>query len=347
MLPLTIGNHTNIQTKHITNLALLQKIFSDQELSILRGDTFLDFPVEVKMPNFTFFSHEISDKLAQDNKHKINMDKAIQALKRDEIILNTVSDAIITGDVQIDQIDFFISWPGILLIVFCILVLLLFVNTFYLLFKIRKLSIMLAVLQTAVLKVNAQTVQAPNLILNYFTTVSTNNTNLQIHRVVVETTTSIWMYAITTIVGISILSFVIYKVWNKTCKNVLLSSKFAIYLQFITAQNTIFVQVCELQGLLQDFMLTAESYITNIHITGHIIPKLNFSWPSLQIKDIVTGQIITLKETHNLNLLTAIQLKRIVSSPYICLPVFVCKNQIIRIHVQLINQTFNQQVVQV
>ena len=83
------------KTQHVTNLALLQKFFSNDSLSLLSGDTFLDLPIEVRLPNFTFFEHSINDKLASDSKLKIQMNKAVSALKRDEVILNSISEAVV------------------------------------------------------------------------------------------------------------------------------------------------------------------------------------------------------------------------------------------------------------
>ena len=94
--------------------------------------------------------------LSRDDKQKVNLERAVQSVKNDEIIVNELSEAIMLGKVS-TYVNFWVTTPGIVTIITTIVGILSILANLYLLNKIRYLLIAEAVLKTAILKTNANT----------------------------------------------------------------------------------------------------------------------------------------------------------------------------------------------
>src|SRR5206468_5606530 len=88
---------------------------------------------------------------------KVNLEKAVQSVKNDKVIVNGLSEAIILGKVS-TYVNFWVTTPGIVTIITTIVVILCILGNLYLFNKIRYLLIAVAVLKTAILKTNANTI---------------------------------------------------------------------------------------------------------------------------------------------------------------------------------------------
>ena len=85
---------------------------------------------------------------------KVNLEKAVQSVKNDKVIVNGLSEAIVLGKVS-TYVNFWITTPGIVTIITAIVGIMSILANLYLLNKIRYLLIAVAVLKISVLKVNA------------------------------------------------------------------------------------------------------------------------------------------------------------------------------------------------
>lgn len=329
-------NNQLMQLKHVTNKPLLHKFFDEAELQFLTGDYFTDAPLDITLPNFTFFTHNIDKKLAQDNKFRVQMSKAAAAVRRDEVIINSISEAVVIGDVDLEGTDFWLSVPGILFMVVTILMVLLSLHTVYLLMRIRRLSITVAVLKVAILKTEAaEMLQTPPLSLNYFTTpaVGNNTANtVQLQVVIMETTRNLWPYVIAVLLGLIVLTYLWYKIYSNTCKSFHTNIKITLYLQFIFGDETLFIEICQpVYGLFVDFKMEGIEFIRNIRVKGHLTPKLTFVWKHLYLVNNLTNDRILINEEHPLTWIQAKRLRKILRGHYACLLVLVQGTAIVRI----------------
>jgi len=98
------------------------------------------------LPKFQFYETSLTKTLLRDEKQKGNLEKAVQSVKNDKIIVNRLSEAIVLGNVS-TYVNFWITNPGIVTIITTIVEILSILANLYLLNKIRYLLIAVAVLQ--------------------------------------------------------------------------------------------------------------------------------------------------------------------------------------------------------
>jgi hypothetical protein len=327
----TIGNAKNkANIGHVANKALLLTFFDESTLKFLCGDFLSNMPINVNLPTFQLYEHNMSDRLAADTKIKLSMDRAIQAVQRDETILNSISDRVVTGLLEIP--NYWISLAGILQIVVSIVLIFLLINTAYVLFRLRTISIILAVLQASILKTEA--VQ-DEIFLNYRTSISPYNNSLlegKIQVVLLEATRGLWPYYVGALIGMVFLTYLWYNIYKQNCAPYQNNLEIILHLQFITGTSTVFVPISQpVYGIFDDFIMQGKKYVSNIQITGTLKPKLRFTWKSLFLINTLTGKRILIRESHKLSWTTAYRLKGLVRSQYAVLLVLIHAKEIKRI----------------
>src|SRR2546425_11627777 len=85
---------------------------------------------------------------------KVNLEKAVQSVKNDKVIVNGLSEAIVLGKVS-TYVNFWITTPGIVTIITAMVGILSILANLYPLNKIRYLLIAVAILKTSVVKTHA------------------------------------------------------------------------------------------------------------------------------------------------------------------------------------------------
>lgn len=328
-------NSNTTSTKHLTNLAVLLNFFGNDTLQLIQGDTLLYEEAQISLPPLRFFEHKINEKVAQDRKLKIDLMKASEAIKTDGIILNGLSEAIVTGEVKTGE-AFWTSIPGFVSEINSAIILLLIFNVCYLLFRVRKLSITVMVLQTNALKTHAD----QPLVFNYFKSIDslTNTSSIAdsssaLHTIIIQTTERLWPYLLVCFIGVTLMLFTGYKIWKHTCKQSEINIKFSMMLEINSNQRSVFVKILDLFGQPQDFRVTAEDFIRDLKVEGCILPKLKFIWETVCLTDQVTGEEFRIKLSHPLTWKQASTLRQKLSRPFVVLPVFVKDNQLTRINV--------------
>ena len=101
-----------VDQQHISNVPLLMRFFELQELSLIKGDSLLQTPLKVRnLPTFNLYKRNLSETFAQDDKLKTSLDRAAVQVKNDQVIVNSLSEAIVLGKVVVND-EFFLSTPG-------------------------------------------------------------------------------------------------------------------------------------------------------------------------------------------------------------------------------------------
>ena len=93
------------------------------------------------------------------------LQKASNAVKNDEEIVQNLGQAIIMGKVDIDT-NFFFTPPGILLQISSILIILLILNSLYISYKLKQSLVILAILQGKI----GESHGLDQIVLDYFKT---------------------------------------------------------------------------------------------------------------------------------------------------------------------------------
>eukprot|EP00105_Crassostrea_gigas_P035147 XP_019919295.1 PREDICTED: uncharacterized protein LOC109617515 [Crassostrea gigas] len=82
----------NLTAIYPVNLALLQNYFSFNDLKTITANSTFPKPVNATLPQFKIFDHKFSSLVANDQKLHLNLQKAIELTKKDQIIFKQLSD---------------------------------------------------------------------------------------------------------------------------------------------------------------------------------------------------------------------------------------------------------------
>lgn len=97
---------SQIKIFHSVNLALLQQFFNDSKLLAIQANTMFSSSLHVQIPNFEIYKHDFQERLVADSQLHFSMKKMAQATKRDEKIFQTLSEPLLSGDIQLSS-----TWP--------------------------------------------------------------------------------------------------------------------------------------------------------------------------------------------------------------------------------------------
>lgn len=91
---------------HPINLALIQEFFDSDEFKPILGNSLFNASVPLSLPNFTFYSHEISNVLTADAKTHLNLKKLADAAEKDQLIFKTLHEPLLAGEISLQS-----EWP--------------------------------------------------------------------------------------------------------------------------------------------------------------------------------------------------------------------------------------------
>lgn len=149
------NNTKEVSILHPVNLALLQEFFSDGKLKSIPANKLFSSQVQLSIPHFTFYKHNINNILAADQQMHLSLKKMTAAARNDSKIFKTLTELLLDGLISLQS-----DWPdlnailsfasigiGSLAILVCI----------YLFLKFRKMATTILVLQQIV-KTKSQTI---------------------------------------------------------------------------------------------------------------------------------------------------------------------------------------------
>ena len=93
LLPPTISvKNTNItsEVEYLVNIPLLYKFFRDKTLNNLLGDKTLKKLQEIDLPDFSWYQHNLDDKIAKEHKLALDRNKVSDLVKEDHTILKSM-----------------------------------------------------------------------------------------------------------------------------------------------------------------------------------------------------------------------------------------------------------------
>ncbi|CAC5385208.1 unnamed protein product [Mytilus coruscus] len=136
---------SNFSILHPVNLALVQEFFDEKQFTSLLADSLFTTPVQLAIPDFSFYNHSMSKILAADANTQLSLKKIAVAAKKDKMIFKTLTEPLLSGDISLQS-----SWLDTNTIVsFCslgIAILSLFAFAF-LFCKTRKIAMTMTIMQ--------------------------------------------------------------------------------------------------------------------------------------------------------------------------------------------------------
>ena len=328
VIPSTLSKEAETSIKHITNIPLLIKFFDPESLKIISGDTTLSESPDITLPDFEYFKHNLTESFAHDEKFKLSLHKTAQKVKENQVIASNIDEALILGQIPSPAST---GSQSILSWILTAVIALISTLTIFLFYKLKQLTLAVAVLQASNTPRVCASHLSRKLILTYTlpTTPVVNNTvNLaNFHQVILQHSPAILTYVLLGIC-ITILSYLcIKKCYQKYLNFYSLHNYCEIILELTTAHKCAYVSILKLHGLPSEYTLTQSNFVNNIAVTNFIFPKLTFHWDSLKIINNITDTETTVPTYVHISILQRIIISRILANTHRCQSYFLYKNQ--------------------
>ncbi|XP_071092604.1 uncharacterized protein [Haliotis cracherodii] len=140
--------HQDITYLHPVNLALLQHFFEDSTLDTVAGKTLYNEPVNVKIPDFHFYTHQFAKVIANDHKDHLSLKRMATSVKKNEVIFQSLTDSLLDGQINVKSSWFDLS--SIIPLGAAVLSVLAIAAIIWMFFKIRALTATITILQATV-----------------------------------------------------------------------------------------------------------------------------------------------------------------------------------------------------
>src|SRR5206468_10305209 len=114
---------------------------------------------QITIPKFDYFRDNLSKTFTENDKIKIDLNRAVQAVKNDDQIVASLSESVILGDLPIQTL-FWLQAPGVVLEITAALTVMLLLLTLYLWNKTRTLTLALTLIA------NSEQAKATKIVLD-------------------------------------------------------------------------------------------------------------------------------------------------------------------------------------
>ena len=284
---------TQISTKVLVNLKVSYAFFNESQLLSFDGSSILPRPINVSLPNFNFYLHNVHNVSASHGQGaKLHMEKLADLIKKDKQLFYNHQNEMqfclfeIQGPITFDLAN----WKDVSIVSIFSLVTLLTLFTIYLLCKISKLSALLA----AILAADAtENVSNPTFLIygqkDFVAKSQSNSTipvNCQIDLVYHATT----MQLILAMVAISVLFAISIRLCRKHPRT---RNSFGCQLFFNIAADheSVWIGGQKFGDIVKNYGFVCNSFITNMEVSKLLNPTPNISW-DLQITHFFSDRII-------------------------------------------------------
>lgn len=292
----------DITRLHPVNLILLQQFFSDDKFQHIFADTTFLTPLNVSVPNFKLYNHQMSHILADDEKNHLNLTTMVEIAKNDDIVFQTLAEPILDGQIAIQS-----DWPdfnGILILVALSFAAATTILLFWLFFKVRKMAALLLILQQSH-KVKALQTTLPSFIYTHPPeSVSISYFDLNI--------TLSWEHAnfILLLLNTALLLVLVVKCIKVRKVPMLL-------LEVTSMDQCIFVPVMKLPLCPTLTTINIPETVTTISLCGSkLLPKLKLNWADFTIEDQLTENVYHVPTHVNLSIWQSYKLSQILKKPF-------------------------------
>lgn len=295
------------------------------------GDTTFPKQVTLKVPDFKLYSHNMTSIVVADQEQHLSLTKMAQAARKDEQIFKTLTEPLLTGDIQLQS-----EWPdtnAILIFISLGIGIFLFFICAYLFLKVRKMATAMFILQQVS---QAKSQEVPSFIYNAATTTARNDEARPNISDFISSEFS-WMHAsviLSVTVLIMLVTIVIFYYKNKAKNKTTM-----IALEITSGGSCVIVPIVPL-SLCPSYWNITTPLIKKITISSFPFCKLFTVWKNFKVTNKLTSQSISVPTTIDIDFVTWRKLKTILSQPF-CAYVLVVHHGFLSV---LPNQQLNQNV---
>ena len=275
----------NITKLHPVNLALLQQFFDTPTLKNMTGNSLFEDMPEIDVPQFQLYNHTLNNVLADDTKKHLSLKKMAQKAKKDAVIFQSLTEPLLYGDISLDQ--GWLSTQDILIyttmaaVAACILVIA------FLALKLRKVIIMLSILQTMPTNVKAAVVTS--------TTAPKANFNI------LKQLQLSWEHAIFFMTCCTVILLIVMLVYLCKRKN----KSITLMLELTCGDVCVMIPLKSLPLCPSYWSVQLPASIRLIKVTGTVRPKLEINWSDIKIQNKLNNKIFPVSSVHSIDWFTA------------------------------------------
>lgn len=299
------NNTLEVSVSHPVNLALLQEFFDEEKFKSITANTMFKSPVSMSIPNFTFYSHNVSSILADDKVTHLSLKKMVAAAKQDEVIFKTLTEPLLDGMISLDS-----EWPdtnAILIFVAIGISSFATITCIFLFIKIRKMATAMLVLQQLA-KAKGQDV--PSFIFHKVTETPAP-TKPSVFEQLLYTDFS-WLHAsviMSTLVLIFLLVLIcfLYRQRKSKCTK--------LYLEVTSGGDCVMVPILNL-SLCPSYYEFSTPTVKDISLSSFPSCKMFVIYSRFVVKNRYTSQSVHIPTNVTVGLFSYYKLKRILSQPF-------------------------------
>lgn len=301
------NSSSDFSVLHPVNLALVHEFFYQQQFDSILGNSLFTSPVQLSLPNFSFYKHYFSKILAADAKTHLNLKKIASAAKKDEMIFKTLSEPLLSGDISLQS-----SWPdtNTILSSTALVIAGLSLFAFVVLFcKTRKMALTMTVMQQ-VASVKSQSI--PSFIYHNPTKPSPVEEDFAttVKQFLVSEFT--WVHAsvilsIIIFIFLTVLVIYLYKSSGKRCTT--------LVLEITSGGNCVVIPILEL-SLCPSYYKFSRSAVEDLTIAPFPYCKLFVVWSPFTVTNLLTGQSVQIPTSLPLSFRHRYNLPSILRQPF-------------------------------
>lgn len=242
-----------------------------------------------------------------------DLDKVADSVKRDNVIIQDLAQAIVMGTVPI-EVSFWTSGPGILLIIISGILLAAGVVIAMLVIKLRNLAIAVAFLQCQPTFVRAQIIldYAKNQISKVSDDTNPYPGSLWIQITDNPSTTSFVAAVLLILAGLWLIKYGITTIRKK-----IRSTTITLALELVVKQKNLLIPLRQCRGIQTDYLIVVtDKTVTDVTIKGIYSPKLSITADGTALVDFMAGRRFLLRGSYKISCITAMWAKCMLKEPH-------------------------------
>ena len=296
-------NHTKEVTMlHPVNLILLQHFFSTGIVENVFADTAFSNPINVSIPKFNFFQHDISNILVDDKKSHLSLAKMAESAKKNATIFRSLAEPLLDGDISIQR-----DWPDFnaMLIFICMTttVVSIIIMTMTCI-KLRRLAQAVLILQQCH-HVKALPTTLPSFIYSYKSQNIAEASTLPSLEIT-------WDHAIFVLVLVT-LGIAILILFQRKQRN----TQHTLCLEVTNTQQCVLIDIAKLPLCPAHCNIESPTSITEVDIEGsYFAPILKIHWDGCKIINSLNEKEINVSHLHRIGFFSPRKLRSVISRPF-------------------------------
>src|SRR5437867_8576843 len=304
---------SNSKPQYIVNLAVLINLFDQSQIDQITGDSKFFRQPDIAIPSYSFYADAMSHNFVENEDLEINLQKASDAVKNDEQIIQNLGQAIIMGKVDIDT-NFFFTAPGILLQFVSIFLFLVILNNLYLTYKLKQTLLMLTILQARIAKTDC----LDQLVLDFYKNSPAKQTTSWKTALVSVANAENAVNVVTCIATFLIMLLIMIFLCNRIaahCRRRSRSFHTKFFLLFQSNTHSELIPLMKLLVSINDIDHSITNQIQNIRVHNYLQPVLLFNW-DLKFVNKLTNQTYPLPLQLSLTWIQARTLRQILQNQF-------------------------------